>query len=154
MMSHACTPTSRGCMYCQQRAEAAAKALAAVLKHGGMGVSAAVADAFVAGGRSPHQLQPTCFMRQCCGLLLLFVVGAAHDVSASPIMECVHFCIVVLLVAPLLALSPHSPGCMSSRAMHMPCAMAHMRCKHPTHSKLERDLQGLSQPSWPLYSTN
>ena len=43
-------------MYCQQRAEAAAKALAAVLKHGDMGVSAAVADAFVAGGRFPHQL--------------------------------------------------------------------------------------------------
>lgn len=51
MMSHACIPTSRGCMYCQQRAEAAAKALAAVLKHGGVGVSAAVADAFLAGGR-------------------------------------------------------------------------------------------------------
>ncbi|KAL3154766.1 hypothetical protein ABBQ38_011312 [Trebouxia sp. C0009 RCD-2024] len=53
MMSHACIPTSRGCMYCQQRAEAAAKALAAVLKHGGVGVSAAVADAFLAGGSEP-----------------------------------------------------------------------------------------------------
>lgn len=57
----ACTPNARRCQDCQQRGEAAARALAAVLKHDDMGVSAAMVDALLAGGKCLCQLKPSSF---------------------------------------------------------------------------------------------
>lgn len=50
MMSHACLQSPQHCHYCQEQALAAATVLACLLKHGDMGVSTAIADAFLSEG--------------------------------------------------------------------------------------------------------
>ena len=60
MMSHACLPNPQHCHYCQERALAAATVLVSLLKHDDVGVSTAVADAFLLEGKCLHNCSTNC----------------------------------------------------------------------------------------------
>lgn len=60
MMSHACLPNPQHCHYCQERALAAATVLVSLLKHDDVGVSTAVADAFLFEDKRLHNCSTSC----------------------------------------------------------------------------------------------